>query len=206
MIHPVWHPRKRSWFAGLAAATLVVTLAGCGGDEQSPGVATAGSRNAEPTASAASGAVAQYVEAQRQWVKCVREQGFDLPDPNAKGQVELSGPGAPKKTDPKWREASTACAKYSMEIPEELEEKPAPLTEEEIKGQRAYAKCMRESGVPNFPDPGPDGHWPQDNDNSGGPVMSEQEMAAQLRASVICEPVRKGQPKGTPGPLPSAKG
>lgn len=204
MICPAPSPRGRSWFAGLAAATLVVTLAGCGGDEQSSRVATAGGQSAQPSASAA-GVTAEYVAAQRQWVACLREQGFELPDPDARGRVDLRAPGAPKKSDPKWTAAQMACAKYAVPVPEELEEKPEPLTEEEIKYQRAYARCMRESGATNFPDPGPDGYFPGDRD--GGPVMSEQESAAQLRASLICEPVRHGQPRKTaPGPLPTAQG
>ncbi|MFG2056387.1 hypothetical protein ACGFI9_20425 [Micromonospora sp. NPDC048930] len=206
MVRPVWSPRRWPWFAGLAAATLVVTLAGCAGDEPPVRVATAGGQSAHPSASETTGVVAEYVAAQRQWVGCLREHGFQLPDPDSRGNVDLRAPGGPKKSDPKWTAAQMACAKYAVPVPAELEEKPEPLTEQEIQYQRAYARCMRESGATNFPDPDPSGYFPQGN-NEGGPGMSEQESEAQLRASLICEPVQHGQPRKTaPGPLPSAKG
>ncbi|MEU2615076.1 hypothetical protein ABZ570_26365 [Micromonospora sp. NPDC007271] len=204
MICSAWSPRRRSWSAGVAAATVVVTLAGCGGNEQSPGVATAGGQSAQPSASS-SGVVAEYVAAQRQWVGCLREQGFELPDPDARGRVELRGPGAPKKTYPRWTEAQMACSKYNVPVPAELEEKPPPMTEEEIRYQRAFSKCMRESGVPDFPDPEPDGYFSRDRD--GDPVKSEEAAAVEFRARLMCEPVQHGQPRRiAPGPLPSAKG
>ncbi|WP_141721703.1 hypothetical protein [Micromonospora citrea] len=196
----------RSWFVGLGATTLVVALAACGAEDQPPAVATAGGQGVQPSASAASGVVAQYVEAQRQWVTCLRERGFQMPDPDAQGRVDLRAPGSPKKGDPKWAEAQKACVKYQVPVPEELEEKPPALTAEEIGHRRAYAGCMRENGVADFPDPGPDGHWPQDDRKDGGPAVSEQQAAAQYRAGQICEPVLTGQPPTTPDPNATGRG
>lgn len=199
--------RGRRWRTiSLGAAVLIVALAGCGGADKQPGVATAGRPAAQPSgpASATSGVVAEYVEAQRQWVSCLREQGFDLPDPDAKGFVDLRAPGIPTKTDPKWTAAQKTCAKYNVPVPEELEEKSV-WTAEQIAHRRAYAKCMRENGVPDFPDPNPDGNWPRDRDGDGSQV-SEQQVAAQFRAGQICDPVLDGQPPTTPHPDPSARG
>ncbi|MDO3705477.1 hypothetical protein Q3W71_27785 [Micromonospora sp. C28SCA-DRY-2] len=205
MIYSMPPRRRRSWFVGLGATALVVALAACGAEDQPPAVATAGGPGTQPSASAATGVVAQYVEARRQWVACLRERGFQVPDPDARGGVDLRAPGVPKKGDPKWLEAQRACAKYNVPVPEGAEEKPSALTAEEIGHRRAYAGCMRENGIADFPDPGPDGHWPQDDDN-GGPAVSEQQAAAQRRAGQICEPVLRGQPSTTPDPHATGRG
>jgi len=199
-------PCRRRWSTSLGAAALILALAACGGEDQQPGVATAGGPAAQPSGStSATGLVAEYIEAQRQWVKCLRDQGFEVPDPDAKGRVDLRAPGVPKKTDPQWTDAQQKCAKYNIPVPEELEEKSV-WTPEQIAHRRVYARCMRENGVPDFPDPNPDGNWPQDNDNSGGPQLSDQQAAAHLRAGLICAPVLDGQPPTTPHPNLSARG
>ncbi|SCL16117.1 hypothetical protein GA0070624_0928 [Micromonospora rhizosphaerae] len=200
MIYPRW---QRPLAGGLGTAALILALAGCGGEDKAPGVATAGSPGTRALQSAGTGgAVAQYVEAQRRWVKCLREQGFDLPDPDAKGFVDLRAPGAPKKADPKWTAAQMTCMKYNMPVPEELEEK-AVWTAEEIVHRRAYAQCMRDNGLPDFPDPGPDGNWPRE---TGSGQISEQQAAAEFRAGQICNPVLDGKPPTTPDPNSTAKG
>ncbi len=198
--------RRRSWFIGLGTTALVVALAGCGGPEDTPGIATAAEPGVRASSSpaAATGVVAEYVEAQRNWVACLRERGFQVPDPDPRGRVDLRAPGVPKKDDPKWMDAQKSCAKYTVPMPEEVEDKPV-LTAEEIGYRRAYARCVRENGVPDFPDPGPDGQWPNDNGASGS-AISDQQAAAQARASQICEPVQRGLPSTTPNPNPSGRG
>lgn len=200
MIHSGRLRGPRALAIGLGATLLSLTLAACGDGADEPGVATAGGATAS-SSPAGGGVVAEYVESQRQWVKCLREQGFDLPDPDAKGRVDLRAPGAPKKTDPKWSAAQNACAKYNLPVPEGVEDKPV-LTAEEIAHKRAFAKCMRENGVADFPDPLPDGQMPG---RSNQPV-SEQQATAELRASQICQPVLDGNPPTTPGPLPTFRG
>ncbi|GAB2963473.1 hypothetical protein GCM10027280_60430 [Micromonospora polyrhachis] len=185
---------------------LVLALSACGGDTDAQSVATAGGASAQPTGSAgaASGAAAQYVEAQRKWVDCLRKEGFEVPDPDAKGRVDLRAHGIPKKTDPKWREAQLKCKDFSLPVPEELQEKPPPMTAEQIANRREHAKCMRANGMPDWPDPGPDGEWP----NEGGLAreLTPQEQAANIRALQICEPVLDGRPKTTPNPNASHQG
>lgn len=203
MIYSNRLPRHRPFAGALGTAAVILALAGCGGDGEAPQVAAAGTPGARPAQSASSGgAVARYVEAQRQWVGCLREQGFDLPDPDAKGLVDLRAPGAPKKADPKWTAAQLSCAKYAVEVPAELEEKVV-WTAEEIRHRRAYAGCMRDNGVPDFPDPGPDGNWPRE---TGSGPMSDQQVAASFRAGQICNPVLDGKPSTTPDPNATAKG
>lgn len=180
-------------------ACVVLALAGCGGGE-SPGVATAATGGAKPTtsASAASNVVEEYVSGVRKYVQCMRDEGINLPDPDAKGRIDYStvNRDGNMKRDPKFLSASTKCAGLQPEVPAELEDKGPPLTEEQIRYAREYAKCMRANGQPDFPDPGADGSWPRtENQNP-----TEQEAQAMFRAGQICRPVLEGRPPTTPDP------
>jgi hypothetical protein len=185
----------------VAASTglgLLLLLGGCAGKEDAPDIATAGT--AKPSASAGAGSVlAQYIEAQRKWVKCYREQGLDLPDPDAKGAIDFSkvGGNGKLKTDPKFLAATEKCASLSPTIPAELKKEP-PQSAEVTAHRREYARCMRANGAPNAPDPGPDGNYPDAPDN--GATESPQQVAAEFRAGQICEPVLDGKPPTTPDP------
>ncbi|MFV2103374.1 hypothetical protein [Micromonospora sp. LOL_024] len=178
---------------------VALALSACGGAAEAPPVATAGGSSAQPTGSpsAVIGVVAQYVEGRRQWVKCLRKEGFDLPDPDAKGSVDIDlGVLGVSKTDPKWKAALTKCMDFLLPVPEELEEKVPPATAEQVAHRREYAKCMRANGMPDWPDPGPDGEWP----GWGTRELTPQEQTANIRALQICEPVLDGRPKTTPNP------
>jgi hypothetical protein len=54
---------------------------------------------------------------------------------------------------------------------------------------------MRENGAPDFPDPRPDGHFP---DNPDGSQMWDQNTDAAIKAGMKCGPI-VGAP-ATPGP------
>lgn len=190
------YPLPRVLLTSLALVTVALAgsaLAGCGTDAGPPEVATAVAGSATPAASAsAGGAVAEYVAAQREWVGCMRGRGYDLPDPNARGRVDLDlrRLGVTVKTDPKFVAAQRACQKYLKEVPEELLEREV-LTAEQIARRRAYAACMRENGVPTFRDPGPDGNWGREGPN---PDSSNEGVKNQFKAGLICEPLLEGKP------------
>lgn len=190
-----------------AASVLAFALAGCGSDDGGAKVPTAdggggSSASAGKTAGTSGGGgndVAAYVESQREWVACMRENGVDLPDPDAKGQVDLSDQGLALKKDPKFLNASKKCADLQGTVPQDLEEANKPkLTAEQIKAKRDYADCMQKNGAPDFPDPGPDGY--AENDNSGEPSW-DQTSAGAKRATRICAPII-----GEPTNPPAAKG
>jgi hypothetical protein len=193
-----WAPRGCRRAVGIGAVVaLAFTLAACGGADV-PTVATAGSPGAQPTASATavSGAVAEYVDNQRKLAKCFREHGMEVPDPDAKGRLDISaGMGGRSKTDPGVLAAWEACKAFSQPVPEELQEREAPVTAEQLANRREYAKCMRANGMPRWPDPRADGSWP----NPPG-ELTPQEQAANVPALQICEPVLDGRPPTTPNP------
>jgi hypothetical protein len=163
----------------LGATALILALAGCGGSEQKPSVATAGGT---PSALATGDTVTAYVEDVRKYVACLRAEGVEVTDPDAKGKFEYSGDPKMFKSDPEFRAAQTKCTDLLPPMPEGLEEKPT-LTAEEIAAKGRYAQCMRENGVADFPDPGPDGHWPESSD--GKPTWDQGTSAAK-RAEATC--------------------
>lgn len=131
----------------LAALALVPALAlgaqGCGGDG---GGAAAGG---------AAKAAANDDDKMRRFARCMRENGVDMPDPKD-GKVEIRNSGKPGaadfQTDAEMEAAQRKCRHLMPNGGKPKKPKP-----EEIAKMRAFAECMREHGVPKFPDPKPDG-------------------------------------------------
>jgi hypothetical protein len=126
----------------------LLLLAGCAGNNKSPGVATANG-GATPTAStAASESPGDGVK----FAQCMRDNGltwFKDPDPDEKGfSIHI-----PRGTDKaKVDKAMQACRKYMPNGGE-----PPKLDAATVAKLREFAKCMRANGVPEFPDPKADG-------------------------------------------------
>ncbi|MGY0061285.1 hypothetical protein ACWY4P_32890 [Streptomyces sp. LZ34] len=172
----------RVWPA-VVVSVVALGLAGCGGgggggDE----VASAqDGKRASGASKAGEGEVARYVEGQRKYVKCLREEGLDVPDPDAKGRIEF-GDARELKADPKFRRAQEQCSEFSLPVPEELEKDARPeLSAKEIATQKRYAKCMQDNGAPDFPDAGDDGHFDD--------KVWNQTSAGAKRATRTCGPI-----------------
>ncbi|WP_328748490.1 hypothetical protein OHT57_23660 [Streptomyces sp. NBC_00285] len=177
-----------------AASVAALTLAGCGGGDGGPKVPTAGggTARASGTASTQSGGdddMAAYVEAQRAYVTCLRDNGIDAPDPDARGNVVFGDDDLlALKKDAKFRAATGKCAEHQIAVPESVENGNQPsLSAEQIKVKRAYATCMQDNGAADFPDPGPDGL---------GQGEWDQSSASAKRAIRICGPI-VGVPAGS---------
>ncbi|WP_054570704.1 hypothetical protein [Frankia sp. R43] len=175
----------------LGLLVIVVTgaaLAGCGGGKDEPRVATAGGR---PTAAATATGdpVTAYVEGVRAYVACLRAEGLKVTDPNAQGKFTFEGDLQLLKSDPKFTTAQQKCKKLLPAVPSVLQSRPA-RTQEEIKMARDYAKCMRENGAADFPDPGPDGYYPASAPGEQGWDQTSEgaRRATQACASIIGDP------------------
>ena len=146
--------------AGLAIclAGLTGTVAGCGGSG-TPSVAsvpsTAGTTTAGPAASPSRTAFAS----------CLTSHGFraSIGSAAAAGDRVLSIAGVivtgnVDPSSPQWQSAMAACRKY---LPGGG---PPNLTPAErataAKAMLGFAACMRENGVPSFPDPNGQGFLP----------------------------------------------
>ncbi|MEU6203222.1 hypothetical protein ABZ814_06505 [Micromonospora musae] len=137
---------------GLLALPLLLALgmAGCGGSGQEPAVATAGGGTGAAQPSAAPVAQLSDDERRLKFTACMRENGVEMPDPEAGSGLRLR---FGKGTDPeKVQAAMEKCRQYLPNGGEKLKLDPAQLEQ-----ARKLAACMRANGVPEFPDPQPDG-------------------------------------------------
>ncbi|GLZ75980.1 hypothetical protein Afil01_07870 [Actinorhabdospora filicis] len=121
----------------LALAVLAgLILTGC-----SPGEGDTPSAESSPSMSIEDTMVA--------YARCMREHGIDMPDPEPGKGVDLS---VPDGMDPQVVEAANQeCKKFMPNGGE-----PPKLSAEQLEKNRQYAKCMREHGLPDFPDPDPE--------------------------------------------------
>jgi hypothetical protein len=141
-------PRVRR--TGLFASALlgIVLLAtACAGGPSGPGVAGQGA-SSTPSASPSGDPRA----AELAYARCMREHGIsDFPDPQPGGGLAIQvEPGSDLDPDnPQYKAADDAC-KSLLPPPPSKEDQ-----EQEFADMLAYAKCMREHGFPDFPDPKP---------------------------------------------------
>ena len=147
---------------GLSLVLLAaLALGGCGKADDTTGVVTAHG-TASASAAASHGTAGDEKELALRFAKCVRQNGVpDFPDPkfNADGGTSLDLP--PGADEAKVRHAMEACRQYQPNGGE-----PIKLDPERLDQLRAYAKCMRENGVKNYPDPTDQGF--QINGNTSG--------------------------------------
>jgi len=168
----------------LALSLLLIAVpAGCArGSTDDTGVATANGGN--PTASAsASAGTGDNADVALKFAQCMRQNGLSwFPDPKPGGGMELS---PPKGTDlAKVDKAIEACKKYAPNGGDAPKPDAAA-----IEQARQMAKCMRENGVPKFPDPKADGSIRIDGSKVGmGPGDPTFDAAEKACA--------KYQPKG----------
>jgi hypothetical protein len=132
-------PRVRR--TGLFASALlgIVLLAtACAGGPSGPGVAGQGASSTPSASPSGDGLAAKLA-----YARCMREHGIsDFPDPQS---------GVPTEADPHnplFQAANDACESLL----------PTPPTGEQPKDFEQlvrFAQCMREHGIPDFPDPSP---------------------------------------------------
>ncbi|WP_144119844.1 hypothetical protein [Catellatospora sichuanensis] len=140
---------KRRLLGVVLALPLMAALAlsGCaqqGGDD---GIASVGNGTAAATPSA--GPSLSQEEKGLKFAQCMRENGVDMPDPDPNGgPVRVRISGGPVDRD-KFEKAQEACKQYSPFA----EGGPANADPQMAENMRKFAQCMRDNGVPNFPDP-----------------------------------------------------
>jgi PBP/GOBP family len=129
---------------------LAIALSGCGGGDDSDGIASATGNGAKASSSPSAEALTDE-ERQVKFAQCMRDQGIDMPDPEInEGRVAIR---MPEGTDPKKVQA--AMEKCKQYLPNGGEARKA--NPEQLEQARQFAKCMRENGVPSFPDPDANG-------------------------------------------------
>jgi hypothetical protein len=138
--------RTRARTALLVGVLLTVSTAGCGDDSGNDGVATVGGKG--KTTSSPS---AQVKGDPVKFAQCMRKHGIDMPDPDTSGGgITIN---IPKGTDRRKVDAAQKACKQFMPGGGT----PPKLDAQALAQLRKLAKCMREHGVPKFPDPKPNG-------------------------------------------------
>ena len=124
---------------------LVAALSGCAGDKKEQQVASVDGGKPSGGASAAPDDAAQG----RRFAQCMRAAGVEMPDPGPDG---MAGIPALAVGDEAAADKMDAAMEKCRELLPNGGEPPKPSAEDLAKA-RDYAKCVRENGLPSFPDP-----------------------------------------------------
>jgi hypothetical protein len=136
------HPRAlRRRFVTAAVAALIGALA----------LSACGSSSSDETAPAADPAApAADQEQARKFAQCIRDNGVpDFPDPGPDGRFSE---GEHDPDDPALQAAQEKCRDLAPGGEHENTGDPAV-----VEQMREYSQCMRDNGLPDFPDPDADG-------------------------------------------------
>jgi hypothetical protein len=126
---------ERQW--PLAALALIALIgAGCGGSDSSDGNTPAADQ-----------------EKAVKFAQCMRENGVSqFPDPDASGELTIDGVLNGSSIDPDgpvWKQAIDACK--DLQPPGFTGD--AERSTDQQEAALRFAQCIRENGVPDFPDP-----------------------------------------------------
>jgi hypothetical protein len=145
LLVPSWGRRPGLIVSALLLMAVLATA--CAGGSNGPGVAGLGassSSSASPSGDPGDGGLG--------YAKCMRDHGIsDYPDPGASGGIPIRvEPGSDMDPDnPQFKAAEQACKSLLPQPPSEEQQ------QQEFEDMLAYAKCMREHGIADFPDPKP---------------------------------------------------
>jgi hypothetical protein len=188
---------QRHAASGLAALALLATFALAGCTPASPtGVASldggsGSTNNPEESSEPREGDQVKFAE-------CMREHGIDMPDPDP--DAGGFGIAIPEGTSKEEADAAIeACEEFMPGGGEPVQASP-----EQLEAMREFAKCMRENGIENFPDPSADGgiqiQNTPDDPNSIDPMSQEFKDAEKA-----CEDLAPKPPDGSEQEGPSTQ-
>lgn len=168
---------------------LGLTVTGCAKPSGGDGVASAGGTPTASASSATGNSRPDPVKDQENFLKyaqCMRDQGIDMPDPKMDGGgISMMIPQGTDKA--KVDAANELCKQHlpnggqPMKADPEMQEK-----------MRKFAQCMRENGLPEFPDPGEDGGIRLDGNKAGALDPSGEAFKKAEAACKDFQPKRPG--------------
>ena len=104
----------------------------------------------EPAPEAATPATQDPATADQTYSQCMREHGLsEFPDADAEGRIRIKL-GTIDPDSALFREAGNACRELAPEGWGDTEQGPG-----DAEVMLAFARCMREHGLPDYPDPDP---------------------------------------------------
>jgi hypothetical protein len=158
----------------IALAAALLASAACGSSPSAPPVA--GSSGHLTALSSPASTTAQREHAWLAWTACVRRHGGDIPDPafNQEGSPQWQTNVA--KNQP--AAALDAC-KSLLQATDAGRTSHAP-TAAELAQESRFAQCIRQHGVPAFPDPDPQtGRFPPTFDKTSPALQPAEQACAQ---------------------------
>jgi hypothetical protein len=138
---------------------------------------------ATPAASASSAGTnveQQALAVGRRFGQCGRDHGFpNFPDPVIY-RGKLGYPDAPQETRDQEQQvlAIPECKAILGETPPLPDNRPAPSAAD-LRKLRDFAKCVREHGIPEWPDPKSDGTFPI----LGTPIQAEAKTSQRFQSA-----------------------
>jgi hypothetical protein len=199
------HRARRLLLQAAALLALALASAGCGGSS-SPSVAHVGTTNASSPSNGPVGGTPESDEtiaaAQQKLVKfaqCMRTHGEpEFPEP-VEGHIALhaSNGSRPNPESPQFRAAEKACNKYAPAAQAPSPQQQAKMREQALK----FSECMRQHGVPNFPDPKFSGGGTRVTlklGKSGGIEPNSPQFQAAQKACQSDSPLGRVSGKGLP--------
>jgi hypothetical protein len=152
---------------GLGVVLLLAGLAGCS--------ASGGSAGATTTTSGQQDAAAVW----RELVRCARANGMpNLPDP----QIDSNGrANFPNGTPEPPASVRRACQSIYDRLPASARGEEAGPSPADMQALLRYARCMREHGVADFPDPDAEGNFRVSRGSTGPKTPSFQRALQACR-------------------------
>lgn len=157
------------------AALVAVALVGCGGSEDGDPIEGGG------------GAPAADSDPALRYSECMRANGVpDFPDPENGRLMLRAGPGGIDPNAPGFAKAQEAC----KELAPSGQAGGGANADAMQARVLEYAKCMRDNGVPDFPDPKVDGGRVQ----MGLPQGVSEDSPAFKQAQDACQGLMERAP------------
>lgn len=173
----------------LIAVGMSLVLTGCAKSHAGSGVATAAKGTVTLSASPKALSDAEMAE---KFGDCMRANGVpNFVDPKINGGgMQMNVPeGTPKET---VDAAMAKCRQYLPNGGQPPKQDPAM-----VEQARKFSQCMRDHGLPNFPDPGADGGVQLDLGKLGVSGPDDPRLTA---AQSACEHLLPAPPSGAAGP------
>ena len=138
-------------------ALTALTVAGCSHSPAANGTSSSSSTAASgASASAGASGTVTNLEKGVEFAKCMRSNGVsNFPDPGPSGQFTIDGIANGSGVD-----TSSAAFQQALSTCKDLEPPGftgSPRSAQQQEASLKFAQCVRDHGVPDFPDPTPDG-------------------------------------------------
>ena len=167
---------KRFVVAAIFALALFAGACGGRGDGRTDGVASANGNQTTTTAEGAAGKVDPQ-EASLAYVKCLRANGVDVPDPDPNGMIQIA-PGSATPNQDEMQSLEGKCKAERDALQGSVGEPDKDFQDKALK----MARCMREHGI-DIPDPKVDGSGGATINLGDHDIDSPEFMKAQATCS-----------------------